>query len=200
LGGLNKDLAMPNFLKSVLAIALCAFASNVFARPILRAGDAAPPSFGSTVSGDEIRTENLSGKIIVATFWASWCAPCRQEISVLARVRKAVSAQNVEIVAINFGEDRRIFVQASKKLLETGLTITHDRNYRLSKPLGIDGIPYMLLIDHAGKIKYIHQGFGSQSLGILVDEINLMLKTQHDDNIGKSENVTTAAEPKTHMP
>ncbi len=173
---------MLRFLNRVCAVTvLSVLAFSAFAKPKLLPGDVSPPSFGSTVNGEEIRAENLTGKIIVATFWASWCAPCRQEISVLAKVRKAISAQYVEIVAINFGEERRIFVQASKKLLQTGLTLTHDRNYRLSKPLGIDGIPYMLLIDHTGKIKYVHQGFGDQSLGSLVDEINLMLKVQHDD-------------------
>ncbi len=151
------------------------------ASPLLQPGGAAPPSFGSTSNGTEIRAENLTGKIVIATFWASWCAPCRQEISILARIRKAVSTLNMEIVAINFGEERRVFLQASKKLEATGLTITHDRNLHLSRPLGIKGIPFMLLIDSNGKIKHVHQGFGDQSLDTLVDEINAMLQQQHDD-------------------
>ena len=173
---------MISLIKRYLALALVLGMSAIAqAQPNLIPGDAAPASFGSTVNGTEVRVENLTGKIVVATFWASWCAPCRQELSVLARIRKAVSASNMEIVAINYGEERQTFVQASKKLRETGLTITHDRNFRLSRPLGIKGIPYMLIIDPSGKIKHIHQGFGDQSLGSLVDEINAMLQQQHDD-------------------
>ena len=156
-----------------------AFSSVVQAKSALVEGGTAPPSFGNTVQGEEMKIAAFPGKIVIATFWASWCAPCRAEISVLAGVRKAVPKAQLEIIAINFGEERTVFVKASKRLAETGLTITHDRNYRLSRPLGIKSIPYMLLIDHTGKIKHIHTGFGEKSLDLLVDEINLMLKDQN---------------------
>lgn len=154
----------------------CVFAQ---AHSALVEGDDPPSSFGNTVQGEAMKMAAFPGKIVIATFWASWCAPCRAELSVLAGVRKTVPKAQLEIIAINYGEERNVFVKASKLLADTGLTITHDRNYRLSRPLGIKSIPYMFLIDHNGKIKHIHTGFGDKSLDLLIDEINLMLKEQN---------------------
>jgi thiol-disulfide isomerase/thioredoxin len=150
------------------------------AKPTLKEGDLPPDDLAQTVSGETIRVSDYQGKIVIATFWASWCAPCRQEISVLAKVREKVSSEKLAIVAINFGEERQVFVKSSKLLAATGITITHDRRLRLSTKLGIRGIPYMLMIDHNGKIKHIHTGFGNQSLDVLVAEINAMLKAQYE--------------------
>ena len=166
-------------MRSSLFLVFCFFCTFADAKSALVEGDAPPLSFGATRQGEEMKMADFSGKIVIATFWASWCAPCRTELSVLAGVRKAVPKAQLEIIAINYGEERQVFIKASKLLADTGLTITHDRNYRLSKPLGIKGIPYMLLIDHNGKIKYIHTGFGEKSLDLLVDEINSMLKDQN---------------------
>lgn len=152
--------------------------SCAYAAPNLAIGDTPPSTLGLTLSGDPLSIANHSGKIVIATFWATWCAPCRQEITILSGVREAVPKDRLEIVAINFGEDRKVFTEASKLLANTGLTITHDRGYRMSRKLGIKSIPYMLLIDHTGKIKHIHMGFGEKSTGMLVDEINAMLAEQ----------------------
>jgi thiol-disulfide isomerase/thioredoxin len=163
-------------LMLLLLFSCTAFAAS---EPRLKPGDQPPENFAYTAAGEEIRADSYRGKIVIATFWASWCAPCRQEIGVLARLRQAVPKDKLEIVAINYGESRKMFAAASAKLAPFDLTITHDRNKRLGKWLGIRSIPYMLLIDHTGTIKHIHKGFGDSSLDVLVDEVNAMLRDQH---------------------
>jgi thiol-disulfide isomerase/thioredoxin len=166
-------------MRFLLGLLLLTLPLLTLAKPTLKEGDLPPDDLAQTMAGENIRVSDFKGKIVIATFWASWCAPCRQEISVLAKVREKVSNENLEIVAINFGEERQVFVKASKILARTGITITHDRRFRVSGKLGIQSIPYMLMIDHTGKIKHIHAGFGAQSLDILVAEINEMLKAQY---------------------
>lgn len=162
----------------ILLLCLCCLISWAHAAPKLAVGDAPPSTLGLTLDGEQLTTGDHAGKIVIATFWATWCAPCRQEIAILSGVREAVPKENLEIVAINFGEAREVFTKASKLLASTGLTLTHDRRSRLSRKLGIKSIPYMLLIDHTGKIKHIHTGFGDKSTGTLVQEINVMLAEQ----------------------
>jgi len=167
-------LPMYRFLSGLLLSSCSAFAATEpkQARP----GDQAPENFAATVAGDVIRADAHQGKIIVATFWATWCAPCRQEIAVLARLRKAVPKAELEIVAINFGETRRTVISASKRLAPYELTVTHDYKNRLSKSLGIRSIPFMMLIDHTGVIKHVYRGFDEGLIDPLVDELNLMLR------------------------
>jgi cytochrome c biogenesis protein CcmG, thiol:disulfide interchange protein DsbE len=51
----------------------------------LRVGSAAPPATLTTLDGQRIATPDLVGHVVILTFWATWCAPCREEIPLLSR-------------------------------------------------------------------------------------------------------------------
>jgi len=51
----------------------------------LRLGLPAPPATLVTLDGQKIPTAGLLGKVVVLTFWATWCEPCREELPLLSR-------------------------------------------------------------------------------------------------------------------
>ncbi len=51
----------------------------------LRVGSRAPPASLVTLGGDRISTEELLGQVLILTFWATWCVPCRDELPLLSR-------------------------------------------------------------------------------------------------------------------
>ena len=50
----------------------------------LRTGAAAPPATLVTLDGTRISTAELRGEVVILTFWATWCAPCRTELPLLS--------------------------------------------------------------------------------------------------------------------
>jgi cytochrome c biogenesis protein CcmG, thiol:disulfide interchange protein DsbE len=51
----------------------------------LRVGVAAPPATLTTLDGRRISTPDLIGHVVILTFWATWCAPCRDELPLLSK-------------------------------------------------------------------------------------------------------------------
>lgn len=66
----------------------------------------AAPDF--TAQGEDGKTYRLSdyrGKYVVLNFWATWCPPCREEIPSMERMWQKVKDRNVQLLAVNVGED-----------------------------------------------------------------------------------------------
>lgn len=51
----------------------------------LAVGKPAPPITLTTLEGAQIATRDLRGKVVIVTFWATWCVPCREELPLLSR-------------------------------------------------------------------------------------------------------------------
>src|SRR5579859_4935877 len=67
--------------------ALLAFPA--YAKHPLQVGDVPPESLGRASSGGgNVRLSDYRGKIVIISFWASWCSPCRKELPVLASIQK----------------------------------------------------------------------------------------------------------------
>ena len=51
----------------------------------LRVGQSAPPATLVTVDGQKVSTTDLLGHVVILTFWATWCVPCREELPLLSK-------------------------------------------------------------------------------------------------------------------
>jgi len=143
----------------------------------LKIGEVIPDRLGVDVDGNKISTVDHRGKIMVISFWATWCPPCRKELPIIDNLQRLAGKDNLSVFAVNFGETKRTFRKFTNSLGPVNLTFTHDNKGRIGKKTyGIKAIPHMVIVDHEGKIAHIHTGYGDETVNNLANEINALLK------------------------
>ena len=103
------------------------------------------------LNGQTLTLSDLRGKIVMLDFWASWCAPCRQEAPVLAEVYREYNGLPVEFVGVDIWdgrEDARRFVNQFDVPYPTGV----DENGTIAINYGVRGIPEKFFISPDGAV------------------------------------------------
>lgn len=149
---------------------------SVAGHALAKVGDVAPDiTLGMTMSGEPAKVSDYAGKVVVVSFWATWCSPCRKELPILEGLQQAGKG-NIQVVAVNI-ESREVFRKAAKLLGDLHLLLANDRNDRSQGTYGVKAIPHMVIIGKDRHILSIHQGYGENSLDGIVEEINRALAT-----------------------
>ncbi len=119
------------------------------------------------LAGSQRHLAEFRGKPVVLNVWASWCPPCRREMSVLAEAQRRHS--DVHFVFANQGEDAAAVTQY---LGTAGLVLNNvllDRTGSLPKALGAPGLPTTLFFDAAGQL--VATRVGELSAGSLLPHL-----------------------------
>ncbi len=104
-------------------------------------------------SGNKINIKDYKGKLIIINFWATWCAPCKEEMPSLDNLYKNTNFKNLQIFPINIEEPpntiktERFF----KNLNIKKLSIFFDTNLNCVKEFNLRGVPTTILINKNGK-------------------------------------------------
>ncbi|MFD2909406.1 thioredoxin-like domain-containing protein [Flavobacterium ardleyense] len=96
------------------------------------------------------------GKIILVDFWASWCSPCREQMSSIKDLKLKFNKNEFQVVKISIDKDYDAWVRASKvenlSKDENSFIISDWKNSTIYKNFNINTIPRYLLFDKEGKI------------------------------------------------
>ncbi|MDQ7049445.1 MAG: TlpA disulfide reductase family protein [Enterobacterales bacterium] len=113
----------------------------------LTLGEPVPDYLGKNRHGDKIYASQLKGKVVVISFWASWCGPCRKELPLLEAIQRQVGKESFQVVAINYKESRKAFRKIKQSLKSYQLTITHDAKGFISRKFGVKSLPFMFILN-----------------------------------------------------
>ena len=147
----------------VLFAALAGVALVGAAQPTV--GQPAPDFQLNLVDGSRVLLSDLRGQVVVLNFWATWCAPCRQELPMLDGYYRVRRERGLRVFAVTTEDSlplrqlRRVFA---------AMAIPSVRSIR--GPYGmIEGLPTNFIIDRAGRVRYAQSGaFTLETLNELV--------------------------------
>ena len=99
----------------------------------------------------QLNIDNFKGNLILLNFWASWCAPCKEEMPSLDSLQVNKDLDNLKIFPINVGQDN---LEKASKFFEDlkieNLEIYFDSPITLAQKFGLRGIPTSILINKDG--------------------------------------------------
>lgn len=134
-------------------------------------GDVPPQALGKDRDGQTVDLAQHRGKVVIVTFWASWCGPCRKELPILAHLQKVVGDDALHVYAINWGEPRNDVNRLVRHPDWPKLDYLHDPRGLLAKQYGIVAVPHMFIIGRDGTIAHAHRGYSEASLPGILEEI-----------------------------
>jgi peroxiredoxin len=160
---------------ALLAIACIASASVMAAHEI----GAPAPDFTAEnyVTGKKVSLSAQHGKIAVVTFWATWCAPCREELPNLEKLQEYLGKDKIAVLAINFKDTPETIRRLRSNAKKAGWNINMllDPDGRIAQLYDVKAIPRTYLIGKDGRVRATHVGFGDGSLQEMLDELNAVL-------------------------
>ena len=120
--------------------------------------DASPSAiYAATFKGLRGESHSLGefgGKVVVLNFWATWCAPCREEMPAFSRLQARWTAKGVQFVGLSNEEPARVERFGKDLNLAYALWVGGDEVGELSRRLGnrLGVLPYTVLLDRSGNV------------------------------------------------
>ena len=104
------------------------------------------------VNQKDVNLDDYNGKLIILNFWATWCAPCREEMPSLDSLQANINLNNLKIFPINIGQENLSKSESFFKDLNIkNLDIYFDPPITLAKKFALRGVPTTIFFNKEGK-------------------------------------------------
>lgn len=104
-------------------------------------------------NGKLYKLTDYRGKVVIVNFWTTWCPPCRFELPSMERAYQQFKAEDVEILAINVGEDADTIFTFTVDYPVT-FPLLMDLDSRVINDYPVIGLPTTYVIDTRGRLVY----------------------------------------------
>lgn len=134
-----------------LLVALVAGCGPKLPLPVL---GPAPAWSVTTLDGKVLGPEQLKGKVVVVDFWATWCAPCVQEVPGYVELQKKYADRGLVIVGLSTDAQGEEVVGPFAKRMNVNYPLALASPEVIAAFGDIEGLPTTFLIDREGKIRH----------------------------------------------
>lgn len=125
---------------------------------LINAGDVAPDFTVEMLDGSKVTLSALQGKPTLLIFWATWCPPCRLELSKLQEHIIDRYGDKINVLPISRGEERAKVEEYISKMGYT-FAVGLDGDQSIYRKYATNYIPRCFVIDAKGKVLYSGVGY-----------------------------------------
>ncbi len=144
---------------------------------LVQKGTRAPDFTFETSPGVEANLSDYKGKVILITFFATWCGPCRQELPHIDKEIFQPKRNNPAFVLLTFGREHDWeTVNKFRSDQKFTMPLYPDTGRKIFSRFAGQNIPRNFLIGKDGKIRYSSVGYNDLEFGKLKAEIESALK------------------------
>jgi cytochrome c biogenesis protein CcmG/thiol:disulfide interchange protein DsbE len=123
-------------------------------------GDVAPELMRTDLAGKAFALSGLRGKVVLLNFWATWCAPCREEMPVFSSWQHTYGARGLGVVGVSMDDD----IESVKQVLAqrpVAYPVVMGDAQTGERFGGVLGLPLSYLLDAQGRVVARYQGEAS---------------------------------------
>ena len=100
----------------------------------------------------DVNLDDYKGKLLILNFWATWCAPCKEEMPSIDNLQANIDLNNLKIFPINIGQENITKAESFFKNLNIkNLDIYFDPPITLAKKFSLRGVPTTIFFNKEGK-------------------------------------------------
>ncbi len=124
---------------------------------VVAVGDSAPNFRVKTESGAVMTPTDFGGKVLILNFWASWCAPCVQEMPSLNQIQKMFASQGLVVLGVNVDSKEELYRNMLQRFQISFQTV-RDPQENINYRYGTYKVPESYIIDRTGKVLQKYAG------------------------------------------
>jgi cytochrome c biogenesis protein CcmG/thiol:disulfide interchange protein DsbE len=137
-------------------------------------GRPAPDFTTQTLDGGRVRLSQYRGKPVLLNFWATWCAPCKDEMPLIQRASDIYKGQGLVVLAVNYQQTSASSMKAFLRKVGARFTAVFDPAGQIAGEYGVNvGLPVTVFIDRSGVVSFMQ--LGQMSDAILQQQLHAIL-------------------------
>ena len=103
-------------------------------------------------AGNKVNLKEFKSELIILKFWATWCAPCREEMPSLDKLQNLKILNNLKVIPINVGQEKiEKSVDFFSELNIKNLELYFDNTIKLAKTFSLRGLPTTIIVNKEGE-------------------------------------------------
>jgi len=160
-------------LMSILLIAACLSITSYAS-----ANRASAPALkGRNLQGKNIRLSKFEGKVVVVSFWATWCVPCKRELDDLEKIYAKRKDRLIVLAIATDGPETYSQIRGVVKRHRWSFHVIPDKEGAITSVFNPRGtVPYSVYIDRHGRLAYDHEGYAQGDAQVMTLKIDDLLR------------------------